>query len=177
MRALLFFIFLLSSICGRSQKYSLEKSSIVFYSSAVIEDIRAENTSSKSLFNSNTGEIVFSVPIADFEFEKALMEEHFNEKYLESDKFPKALFQGRLVGYDLAQAGEQKVKAVGKITIHGVSRELEVDGVFKSIDNTIVVSARFMLHVADFKIKIPQLLWQNIAEDIEVTVEFNYKRL
>ncbi|MDZ7647995.1 MAG: YceI family protein [Cytophagales bacterium] len=72
--------------------------------------------------------MLFSVPIADFEFEKALMRDHFNEKYLESDKFPQALFQGKLIGYDLTLTGEQKVKGVGQITIHGVSRDLEVNG-------------------------------------------------
>lgn len=177
MRILLVLLFLLTTVYAKSQKYTLEKSTVLFFSEAAIENIKANNTKSTSIFNSENGEIVFSIPIKEFEFEKALMKEHFNEKYLESDKYPKALFQGKLVGLDSGKVGQQEVKAVGKITIHGIGHDMEILGTVEFSRSTMTARAKFKIHLADFKIKIPQLLWQNIAEDVEVTVEFIYKTI
>src|SRR5262245_61607984 len=91
----------------QAQKYVIEKSYASFYSHATLEDIKAENTKVAGLFNSATGDVAFSVPIKDFEFAKSLMKEHFNEKYMESDKYPKSTFQGKLSGYDLKASGVQ----------------------------------------------------------------------
>jgi polyisoprenoid-binding protein YceI len=165
---------LLTPLAGMSQKYSLEKSSVVFFSEAAIENIEATNIKSASIFNATTSEIVFSIPIVEFEFEKSLMKEHFNETYLESEKYPKALFQGKLSGYSV-QSAEQSVKAIGKLTIHGVTREVEIPGTMEMIEGKLIAKAKFIIHLKDYKIKIPKLLWQNIAEDVEVTVEFIYK--
>jgi polyisoprenoid-binding protein YceI len=165
---------LLTPLAGMSQKYSLEKSSVVFFSEAAIENIEAINIKSASIFNATTSEIVFSIPIVEFEFEKSLMKEHFNETYLESEKYPKALFQGKLSGYS-AQSVEQSVKAIGKLTIHGVTREVEIPGTMEMIEAKLIARSKFRIHLKDYKIKIPKLLWQNIAEDVEVTVEFIYK--
>jgi polyisoprenoid-binding protein YceI len=165
---------LLTPLAGMSQKYSLEKSSVVFFSEAAIENIEATNIKSASIFNATTSEIVFSIPIEEFEFEKSLMKKHFNETYLESEKYPKALFQGKLSGYS-AQSAEQSVKAIGKLAIHGVTREVEIPGTMEMIEGKLIAKAKFIIHLKDYKIKIPKLLWQNIAEDVEVTVEFIYK--
>src|SRR5688500_7707546 len=97
-----------------AQKYVAEKSFIQFYSHATIEDIKAENKKVSSIFNSATGDIVFSIPISEFQFEKSLMKEHFNEKYMESDKYPKATFQGNIAGFDPSASGAQSLKAIGK---------------------------------------------------------------
>jgi hypothetical protein len=92
-----YFIFIgalvLFSVRSYSQKFTAEKSHVSFFSDAAIEDISAENTKASSIFNTATSEIVFSIPIKDFRFAKALMQEHFNEKYMDSEKFPKATFQ------------------------------------------------------------------------------------
>jgi polyisoprenoid-binding protein YceI len=166
---------LLTPLAGMSQKYSLEKSSVVFFSEATIENIEATNIKSASIFNATTSEIVFSIPIAEFEFEKSLMKEHFNETYLESEKYPKALFQGKLSAYNSESAIEQQVTAIGKLTIHGVTREVQIPGIVVTMDNKLIAKSKFIIHLKDYKIKIPKLLWQNIAEDVEVTVEFIYK--
>lgn len=162
---------------GWSQKYTTEKSFVTFFSDATIEDIKAENSKSASLFNIATTDIVFSIPIKDFEFEKALMKEHFNEKYMETEKFPKATFQGKMVGFNLEASGEQEVKALGKLLIHGESKDVEIPGTLQVVENKLIAKAKFTVKLADYKIKIPQLLWQNIAEEVEVTVEFTYKAL
>jgi hypothetical protein len=170
-----YLIFIATSVQG--QKYTLERSKIVFFSDAVIEDIKAENIKASSLLNLSSGDVAFSVPIKDFEFDKSLMKEHFNEKYLESEKFPKAVFQGKLLNLKTDYVGEQSVSAVGKLTVHGVTREVSLPGSIELRGNTIIAKSVFMIRLEDYKIKIPQLVWQNIAEQVEVTVEFIYKPL
>src|SRR5262245_26257092 len=102
---------LLAAVTGFAQKYTAEKAFISFFSDATIEDITAQNTKAQTIFNSATGDLVFSVPMKEFQFEKSLMQEHFNEKYVESEKFPKATFQGKLEGYDMSKPGGQDARA------------------------------------------------------------------
>lgn len=168
-------ILLLVPTIANAQKLSLEKSKVSFFSKAAVEDIKAENAKATSIFNTATGEVVFTIPISDFKFEKSLMEKHFNEKYMESEKFPRSTFAGKLLGYDAAERGEQKVTAKGKLTIHGVTKEIEVPGTVEWSADKVVAKAIFSVKLEDYKIKIPKLLWQNIAEVVEVTLEFNYK--
>lgn len=174
---LFFFLFIIAPILVTGQKYTTEKSSITFYSDAAIEDIKAVNSKGSSMINTSTGEIAFSIPIKEFEFEKALMQEHFNEKYLESDKYPKAIFMGKLEGFTYEQTGEKQVTARGRLTIHGVTKEIEVLGKIEIREERIYAQANFTVRLEDYKIKIPQLLWQNIAEEVEVTIDFTYKPL
>lgn len=157
-----------------AQKYKLDKSLINFYSSAPLEDITANNTKTTSIFDADKAEIVFSVPIQEFQFEKALMQEHFNEKYMESDKYPRSTFQGKIVSFNKSSA-EQQVIAKGKLTIHGVTREVEIPGTIKLQGNIIEMNTKFIVKLEDYKIKIPAILWKNIAEEIEVTANFVYK--
>ncbi len=99
MKIIAIFLFVLSWSWCAAQKMTAEKTFVSFFSKASIEDIKAENTKSISIFNSETMDIVFSIPIKEFEFDKALMKEHFNEKYLESEKFPKGTFSGKVSGF------------------------------------------------------------------------------
>ncbi len=170
-----FAVIFLSSTQVHAQKFSTEKGTISFFSDAAIEDITAENTMVGSLFNSTTGELVYIVKIKDFIFPKALMREHFNEKYMETEKFPKALFNGKLKGYNVSTKGEQNVTATGKLTIHGVTRDVQVPGTISFDGGKATMKAKFMVALKDYDIKIPKLVWQNIAEEIEVTIDFAYK--
>jgi hypothetical protein len=158
-----------------AQKYVSEKTFVSFFSDAAIEDITADNRKSSSIFDASSGEIVFSIPIRDFRFAKSLMREHFNEKYMESDKYPKATFKGKISGFDNAASGEQNARAIGEITIHGVTQKIEIPGTIIKNGNKLSMKSKFIIKLADFKIEIPQLLWQNIAEQVEVTVDFAYR--
>ena len=164
------------SVC-EGQKYSSEKGLITFFSDAAIEDIKAENNMVGSLFNATSGELVYIVKIKDFKFEKSLMREHFNEKYMETEKFPKSTFQGKLVGFNPTAHGEQKVRAVGKLNIHGVTRDIDIPGTIEFSSGKAVMKSKFMVKLADYDIKIPKLIWQNIAEQVEVKIDFTYKSL
>jgi polyisoprenoid-binding protein YceI len=176
-RVFLIIVTILISIGTHAQKFTTEKTYIKFFSDAAIEDITAVNTKASSIFNEANGDIVFSVPIKEFEFEKSLMKQHFNEKYMESEHFPKAVFQGKVTGYQPGTTGEQKATASGKLIIHGVEQEVTIPGTIETSASSIKMKAKFIVKLADYKIKIPQLLWKNIAEEVEVTVEFNYKPL
>jgi polyisoprenoid-binding protein YceI len=171
-------LFLLSSllycsVCS-AQRYQLEASTISFYSEAPLEDIEAETNEAQSLFDAGSGEVAFRVPIQSFQFEKALMQEHFNENYLESDKYPNATFEGTLQGFDPDQTGEQSVTASGKMAIHGVTHAIEVPGTIQSQGEGWEMQATFPITIADYKIKIPKVVFYNIAEVVEVTVHFTY---
>jgi hypothetical protein len=171
--ALIFLVVIQTPVVA--QKFILDKSLISFFSDGAIEDISAQNKKTSSIFNSTTTDIVFSVPITEFQFEKSLMQEHFNEKYMESDKFPKAVFQGKIVGFDPAASTKQDVKALGKMTIHGVTKDIEIPGIAEKNGDRIVLKSKFIVKLEDYKITIPQLLWQNIAEQVEVTVDLVFK--
>jgi polyisoprenoid-binding protein YceI len=170
---LLFFSFVVTeAIC---QKYSVEKGSASFFSHATIEDIAAKNEKVAGLFNASTGDVAFSISINEFQFAKSLMKEHFNEKYMESDKYPKATFQGKVSGFDLNSNQVQQAVAMGKMTIHGQTKDVEVPGTIEKQGDRLIFKAKFIAKLEDYKIAIPQLMWQNIAEQVEVTIDFVFK--
>lgn len=157
------------------QRYVVESGSIAFFSKATIEDIRSENKKVSSIFSVSTGNVAFSVPIRGFQFEKHLMQEHFNDKYLESHRFPTATFTGMITGFDQNKSGVQDVRAHGRLTIHGVVQDIDVPGTFQNNNGKIILKSDFKLKLADYGVKIPQLLWQNIAEVVDVTINLTYK--
>lgn len=159
----------------QAQKYSTDQTFVSFFSDAAIEDITADNKKAAGVFNAATGDIAYSIPIKEFQFEKSLMQEHFNEKYMETEKFPKSTFQGKVTGYDPAATGAQNASAKGKLTIHGETKEVEIPGTIEKQGDKLVMKSKFVVKLADYKIAIPQLLWQNIAEQVEVTVDFTFK--
>lgn len=178
MRRLFFFLtFLFFTSAAFCQKYRSEKGSVAFFSDGVVEDITAVNVTVGSLFDMGKGELVFIVPIVEFRFPKALMREHFNEKYMESEKYPKSTFQGKLTGYNPTTTGEQKVKATGSLTLHGVTNLVEIPGTMEVSNGKITMKSKFIIRLQDYKIKIPTIVWQNIAETVEVKVDFVYKMM
>jgi hypothetical protein len=175
-----FLIVALSSLnfsISYGQKFTTETGFISFFSDAPVEDITAQNTMVGSIFDSANGDIVFMVPIKDFQFEKRLMREHFNEKYMETHKYPKASFKGKVTGYTLTKAGPQQVRVAGKLSLHGVTRDVEANGTMDFQNGKMIAKSKFMLKLADYNITIPQIVWQNISEEVEVKIEFTYKSL
>ncbi len=156
--------------------YNAVSGIVTFYSHAPIEDIKAENKQAASFINSSTNEIAVVIPIRNFHFAKELMEEHFNEKYMESDKFPMASFKG-IIQDSIAtfSDGEHNVTAKGIISIHGVEKELELNGVYKKDGNTFSINSNFKVALKDFNITVPKLLFHNIAEIIDVNVTLDYR--
>lgn len=153
-----------------------EKSTIVFFSDALLEDIKATNTKITALLDVNKGEVAFEIPIKEFQFDKDLMKQHFNEKYMETEQHPKATFGGLLIGYSASKTGVQQVTAEGKLTIHGVTQTVKIPGTIEIVDGKKAqIKAKFMVKLQDYKVKIPSVVFQNIAEEVEVTVDIAMK--
>ena len=128
----------------------------------------------QSAFDSESGQIVFSLPINAFVFEKSLMREHFNEKYLESEKYPKSRFKGTVSGYE-AHKINPEVWVEGELEIHGVKQRIKVIGSLNYVGEKLLVHTVFMVKLVDYNIKVPSLMFQKIAEEIEVTLDIEYK--
>lgn len=163
-----------------SQIWFARNANIRFFSSTPIEDIEAINKYAAGAFNTNTGKVYFKVMMKSFKFEKALMQEHFNENYIESHKYPYAEFEGYFAEkLNLEADGVYVVKIKGKFTIHGVSMDRELLVNMKLDGERLIVSSKFKVKCNDHNIKIPQIVKKNIQEDIEVTLnaQFAAKKL
>lgn len=171
-----FLVLILSASSVYSQKYMTRNGHIRFYSSAPLEDIEAHNRQVNAAFDTQTGDFVFRVLIRSFEFEKALMQEHFNENYMESHKFPNASFRGKVTNLsdvDFTKDGEYEVVIEGKLIIRGETNDISELGTFTVKEGAITGFSQFNVQLADYDVKIPRAVVNNIAETVEVTVNVN----
>ncbi|WP_158841829.1 YceI family protein [Polaribacter sp. L3A8] len=167
--------FLLTNVINAQKKYLTKNGSVTFFSSALIEDIKADNNQVLSIIDATSGKMAVSILMKSFMFEKALMQEHFNENYVESDKYPKATFKGAIIDFENIKDPETKVNVKGIITIHGKSKEIVISANFTKTEQSIFMKGEFNLLVTDYDIKIPNVVTKNIAKKIKVTFEFNHK--
>ncbi|MCB0489818.1 MAG: YceI family protein [Cyclobacteriaceae bacterium] len=175
MRLLTFFIYF-GVLTAHAQRYETATGDISFFSEASIEDISAINSHCSGFVNLESGEVQFSVKISEFEFEKSLMKQHFNEKYMESELYPSASFSGIISDVNPATQTEKKVSVNGTLTIHGQSNKVMILGLMTQSGNNLHITSTFTVRLADYKIKIPKLLWQEITEEVEVKVDFDMTR-
>lgn len=162
-----------TAVTGMAQKYMTRTGKVTFFSSTPIENIEAFNNDVSGVVDAKSGDVAFIVPVKSFKFEKALMQEHFNENYMESDKFPKADFKGKInnlnaVSFD--KDGNYPVQLQGKLTIHGVTKEVSLPGTVTIKGNALTANAKFLVRPTDYGIKIPSMVESKIARQIEVTV-------
>jgi hypothetical protein len=157
-----------------SQKFITKTGTVRFYSEAPLEKIEAITRQVNSVLDATSGNMAFKVLIKSFTFEKALMQEHFNENYMESDKFPDATFVGKVVNLkdvNFANEGTYNVTIEGKITLHGLTREISEKGTLELREGRLLARCRFMLTLSDFNISIPKTVINNISKTVEVTVD------
>ncbi len=167
-------VFLLLGSAAFSQNFVTKTGHIKFYSETPIETIEANNHAVNSALNPKTGEFVFKVLMKSFEFEKALMQEHFNENYVESDKFPNAIFNGKVANVadiDFSSDGSYDASIKGDLTIHGVTKAVEEKGTFIVKNGKIQGVSVFNVLLDDYEIKVPGAVKQQISESIEVSVD------
>lgn len=162
-----------------SGKLVSNKTFIKFYSHTSVEDIQATNTSAVSTINPETGDVVFSVPMQGFQFEKELMQKHFNSaNFLDTKKFPKAKFTGKITNLDevnFTTDGTYAANVTGDMTIKGVTKKLTEKGTVTVKGNTVSVETKFNLTLADFGITFKKgKPSTNIAKTIEVTAKAEY---
>lgn len=172
-------MFLIAGSAVLAQKIYTKNGSVSFYSKSPLEDITAKNNEVMSVIDQQTGDIQFSVLIKSFRFKKSLMEQHFNENYMESDKFPKAIFKGLIADVskvNFTADGTYPVNVSGDLTIHGVTNKVNSKGDIVVKDGVATAQSTFNLTLADYKITIPAIVRNNIAKTISITVSCLYNQ-
>jgi polyisoprenoid-binding protein YceI len=170
------FIFFLAN----GQKYMTKNGFIGFYSHTPMEDIKGDNNQVASVLEISTGDIVFQVLIKSFHFDRALMEEHFNENYMESDKIPKSTFKGKILNIqsvDFKKNGVYEVSVEGDLTIHDVTNKISAKGTIEIVQGGINASSKFPIVPEDYKINIPGVVREKISKNLEVSVSIKYSPL
>lgn len=161
-------------------RYFTKTGMISFHAGTSVEDIDAINKSAASVMDAGTGQIEFSVLVKGFEFKRALMQEHFNENYLESDKFPKAVFKGKLVNADkikFQQDGVYPVTVKGTLEMHGVKRDVESAGTMKIAGQQVDANATFNVLLSEYDISVPSVVKDKISKTVTIKVQCNYNLL
>ena len=164
-------------LCGALSaqgKYFTRDGHIDFFSSTTLEDIKANNNKVTCVLDAETGEIEFAILMKAFEFKKALMEEHFNENYVESEKFPKSKFQGKILNIedvDFTVDGTYEVGVKGNLTIHGETNEVEALGLIEVKGEEVKTFAEFHVSPEDYNIEIPGVVRDKIAKELLITVD------
>ncbi|HET7819403.1 MAG TPA: YceI family protein [Bacteroidia bacterium] len=156
----------------KSQIYTSKTNEISFFSDGPVEDIAASCKSGQILLNTAKNEFAVKVTIKAFDFDKQLMQEHFNEKYMESDKYPYATFTGKIIDpINYSKDGTYKVDVTGKLNMHGVEKERTIPCNVIIKGGEITVDTKFIVALKDHNIEVPSLVAQNVAETVEVTAK------
>ncbi|MEP4535209.1 MAG: YceI family protein [Cyclobacteriaceae bacterium] len=165
---------------SNAQRLMDRNGKVHFFSEAPLEDIEATNKQALAVLDLSNGKVAVSMLMKGFHFEKSLMEEHFNENYVESDKHPKASFSGQLEGFDASAldniTDSLQFPASGKMSIHGVTKDVETVVTFTPEGGKISVRTQFWVKVDDYDIDIPKMVISNIAEEVLVTAQFSFER-
>jgi hypothetical protein len=164
---------------ANAQVYYTKNGSISFFSKTSLEDISADNNQVISVLNIETGVLEFSVLNNTFQFPKAKMQEDFNDNYIESNKYPKSTFKGNITDISSINSlkdGSYKVNVSGNLMIHGVSKNIIMPATITIKDGKISATASFKILIKDYKIKIPSIVTNKIAESIDITVNCNYEK-
>lgn len=165
---------------AEGKKYFTRTGHIWFYSHTPIEDIEAHNYKVSSVLDASTGKMEFAVLMTAFQFEKALMQEHFNENYVESEKYPKAQFKGQITNVskvNWAKDGTYPVKVSGELTIKDKTNPVSTDGTVEIKGESVNASSKFKIKLADYNVEVPKMVRNKISEELEITVEMNYSEL
>lgn len=174
---LLLLIMLVASLGAIGQgKFISKNAYISFYSSTPLEDILGESNEAVTILNAETGEIAFQALMTTFHFKRALMEEHFNENYMESTKFPKAKFNGKIENYNssMLNGPVSDIKVTGILSVHGVDKTINISAKLGLEDGKLVGLSKFKVTPENYGIKIPSLVRDKIGKEMEVTVKADY---
>ncbi|MCC6816061.1 MAG: YceI family protein [Saprospiraceae bacterium] len=181
MKKYLLLLLLLPGINLSAQRYLTKTAYVKFFSSTPLEKIDAVSNTSACILDISNGNLEFSVLNTSFQFKKALMQQHFNENYIESSKFPKSKFRGtiqNLGSIDFSKSGAHQILINGDMNIHGITKQIVVPATLK-IENSgkIIGEAKFKVKPEDYSIKIPSLVKDNIAKEIEITVKLDLTKM
>ena len=180
MRAMHFFkiflcIQLSLTVTVKAQVFQMNNGTVDFRSEAPLEIIKASSSELKGLIDFTQGTFAFSIPIISFKgFNSALQREHFNENYMETERYPRATFAGKLIEQvDITRDGEYAIRAKGKLIIHGVEQERIIPSTVIVKDGKVSVQSSFSVLLVDHNIDIPKVVQHKIAETIFVEIKAN----
>lgn len=167
----------LNTIC--SQERFVTKTGEIKFEASIpsFEEVKAKNENVSAILNANSGEFASLALVKGFRFKMALMEEHFNENYMESSKYPKATFKGKIKDFDVANltSEERQYLIIGSVSMHGESKSIELPLMLRKVEDCIEISLDFTLNPADFSIKIPKVVSNKISEEVNVSVTYKLK--
>ena len=167
-------LFLVSFTNGQ-ERFLTKKGMISFFSETPIENIEAQNNQVLSVVDATSGKMAIAILMKSFMFKKALMQEHFNENYVESDKYPKATFKGDIIDLETITTSEITLAIKGNLTIHGKTKEITIKTLTKKTDAVLEMTGDFFINLTDFDVKIPSVVKNNISEKIKVSFRLYHK--
>ena len=167
-------LFLVSS-ANAQERFLTKKGMISFFSETPIENIEAQNNQVLSIVDATSGKMAIAILMKSFMFKKALMQEHFNENYVESDKYPKATFKGDIIDFETITTSERSIAIKGNLTIHGKTKEITIKALTKKTDAVLEMTGDFFINLTDFDVKIPSVVKNNISEKIKVSFRLYHK--
>ncbi len=179
-KVIILFVCIATLFSVKAQNIQITKTGKVSFSSRAksIEKVEADNNEVSSILNTQTGEFVFAVLMKSFHFQLALMEEHFNENYVESTKYPKSTFKGKITNLsavNFTKDGAYAVTVEGDMTLHGVTKKITTNGSVTVKGGKIAASSKFSVKLKDYNISIPSLVADKISEEIDVAVDCKYE--
>lgn len=170
------FTIIVATALNAQKILSTKTGSISFFSSATLEDIEAKNSEVESKLLTTNGQVVFSLLIKGFRFDNQMMEDHFNENYLESAKFPKSTFKGFITNIkeiDFSKDGTYPAKVSGDLTLHGVTKKITTNGTIAVKNGKAAAKSKFNIKLKDYGIG-GTMIGSKIAENISITVDCQY---
>jgi polyisoprenoid-binding protein YceI len=163
-----------ATFCVAQDRYFTKTGKIDFYSKAPMEDIDGKNKTVTAVIDTKTGAVQFAAQMKAFEFEKKLMQEHFNENYVESGKYPKSEFRGTITNnadINYTKDGTYPAKVKGKLTLHGVTKDVETTGTVKVSGGKLDASSTFNILLSDYNIKIPAVVKDKVSNNVKIVVD------
>ena len=172
---ILFILFLTISVHAQNI-YVSKNAAISFFSRTVVEDIEGKSNTATSVLDLKSHNLIFKVANTSFQFKKKLMQEHFNENYIESDKYQFSTFKGKITDdVDLSKDGSYNVTIDGTLDLHGVIKPYQSKANIVVSKGTITAKTAFKVKIEDHQIKVPTIVFKNIAEFVEVRVSATYQ--
>jgi hypothetical protein len=179
MKKIIVVLFLSVSLFAQAQDKLLTKNGIISFEASVpsFEEIKAKSNTASCILNTKTGEIASLVLMKSFRFKIALMEEHFNENYIESDKYPKATFKGKIQDFDITKvsSNSQNYTIKGILEIHGKSKEVTTIATIRKGKDGLDIQAVFAINTDDFAIEIPSIVSKKVSKKVNIAFDFILK--
>jgi len=176
MKYFFFISILFSCVFANAQHKYLTKNGLIQFEASVpsFEEVKAKNNSITAILNTTNGEFASLALIKGFRFKVALMEEHFNENYMDSDKYPKAILKGKIKGFSPHELSKSEKKFVltSTLTVHGKTKKMDIPILLNKVDNIIYINATFSVTPEEFNISIPKIIRKKVAQKIDVSVNF-----